>query len=80
MQDDDEHWDAPIWRGRFRSYTPRDLVRWALRDTTSYVDRIALEVLDEKIAAMEATVPAAPRPDRRSAEPRPVPTADAAKR
>ena len=45
-------WDAEIWRLRFRAYTPLELVRWAQRDVKSYVDRIALEVLDEKLIAM----------------------------
>lgn len=52
MMEPSPEWDADIWRLRFRAYTPLELVKWVHRDNNSYVDRIALEVLDEKLIAM----------------------------
>ena len=57
---DDRSWEDPIWRGRFRAYSPLELVKWAHEFTGSRTAKIALEVLDEKLVAMGITGAAPP--------------------
>lgn len=46
---DEEHWEDPIWRLRFKAYSPMELVEVAQRDTDSRVATLALEELDRKL-------------------------------
>jgi len=77
---DDRAWEDPIWRGRFQSYSPRELVDFANRCTGSSTAKIALEVLDQKLIAMgcKPTAQEQARQDH-PAEAPPVPEGDAAK-
>ncbi len=77
---DDRSWEDPIWRGRFQSYSPRELVAWAEQHTGSSTAKIALEVLDEKLLAMGCKPTASEQVHQdHPAEAPPVPEGDAAK-
>ncbi len=64
-----EHWEDPIWRGRFKGSSPLALLKVAERDATSRVATLALEELERKIVAI---VGASPQQTSPAATPQPT--------